>query len=76
MHVLVIDIGWSSVKVFATAQKQFFTIPSGGNLTPQRLIPQILERTAGWKYAVVSIGYPGRVQHGRPGKTPNLDVGG
>ena len=76
MHVLVIDIGGSSVKVFATSQKQFFTIPSGGNLTPQRLIPQILERTAAAKYDVVSIGYPGRVQHGRPVENaPNLGRG-
>lgn len=76
MNVLVIDIGGSSVKVFATAQKKFFTIPSGGRLTPQLLIPQIRDHTAGWKYDVISIGYPGRVQHGRPAENaPNLGRG-
>jgi predicted NBD/HSP70 family sugar kinase len=76
MHVLVIDIGGSSVKVFATWQKQFFTIRSGRSLTPNRLIPQIQQRAANWKYDRVSIGYPGRVEQNRPAENaPNLGRG-
>lgn len=76
MHVLVIDIGGSSVKVFGSGQRCSFTIPSGPDLTPAWLISQIRQGVAGWKFDVVSIGYPGEVKNNAPAEdAPNLGRG-
>jgi polyphosphate glucokinase len=51
-------------------------IPSGPRLTPQEMVRQVLRRIRGWKYDVVSIGYPGPVIHGHPlHDPPNLGEG-
>ena len=66
MNILVIDIGGTNVKVLASGQKTPLKIPSGPDLTPQRMVADVKKATAGWKYDVVSIGYPGPVLRGRP----------
>jgi len=66
MRILVIDIGGTHVKVLATGRKQRIEIPSGPKLTPAKMVSAVRAATVGWKYDVVSIGYPGPVVHGRP----------
>ena len=61
MKILVIDIGGTNVKVLATGQKERRRFPSGPKLTPRRMVAGVKKLVADWKYDVVSIGYPGRV---------------
>jgi predicted NBD/HSP70 family sugar kinase len=65
MNVLVIDIGGSRVKILATGQKQRRVLESGPTMTPQAMVAGVRKLAADWKYAVVSIGYPGKVRHNR-----------
>lgn len=45
-------------------------------MTPQRLLPALKEATLGWKYDVVSVGYPGRVKNNLIQEdAPNLGKG-
>jgi len=76
--ILVIDVGGTHVKALASGQKEHVRIDSGPRLTPAQMAIRILEEVskAGWKYDVVSIGYPGPVVHGRPVSEPhNLGKG-
>jgi polyphosphate glucokinase len=71
MRILVIDVGGTHVKVLATGRKKRLEIPSGPKMTPARMVAAVKAATAGWKYDVVSIGYPGPVVHGRPFSEPH-----
>jgi polyphosphate glucokinase len=76
MKVLVVDVGGTSIKVLATGQGTPRQIPSGPDLTPKEMVSKVRAVTAGWKYDVVSIGYPGFVIRGRPLHEPyNLGRG-
>jgi polyphosphate glucokinase len=71
MRILVIDVGGTNVKVLATGHKKRLEIPSGPEMTPARMVAAVNAATAGWKFDVVSIGYPGPVVHGRPVSEPH-----
>ncbi len=76
MRILVIDVGGTHVKVVATGHKQRVEFPSGPKMTPAKMVASVRAATAGWKYDVVSMGYPGPVAHGRPlGEPHNLGHG-
>ena len=77
MNVLVIDIGGTHIKLLATGQTRGpCKIPSGPDLTPQRLVADVLEATKDWSYEVVSIGFPGPIADGKPVREPkNLGTG-
>lgn len=79
MHILVIDIGGTNAKVWKTDEFDKIKIPSGKELTPQKLVDAIVETTKDtdeWKYDRVSIGYPGDVLNGHPSQEPwNLGNG-
>ncbi len=66
MKVLVIDVGGTHVKVLATGRRKSIKIASGPDLTPAKMVNAVRQATKGWKYDVVSIGYPGAVVHGKP----------
>jgi hypothetical protein len=75
-RVLVIDIGGSNVKLFATGHAGRVKIPSGPQLTPRQLVKGVKEATAGWRYDVITIGYPGAIVRGRISREPiNLGPG-
>lgn len=57
--VLVVDIGGSRVKLFASASGESASFRSGPTLDPDALIDRVHARAAAWEYDVVSIGYPG-----------------
>jgi polyphosphate glucokinase len=63
---LVVDVGGTSVKILATGQNEHRSFPSGPTLTPRRMVSGVKKLAWDWTYAVVSIGYPGPVLHGRP----------
>lgn len=74
--VLVIDIGGSNVKLFATGRAGRVKIPSGPALTPRQMVADVRQATEGWRYDVITIGYPGPVVRGRIAREPvNLGTG-
>ena len=76
MNVLVIDIGGSHVKLCATTCDAPVRWGSRPDLTPDDLVQQVRRRTSGWKYEVISLGYPGRVESAGPVAEPgNLGQG-
>ncbi len=76
MDVLVIDVGGTHVKILATGQDAHREFPSGPILTAKRMVAGVTKLAKGWKYDVVSIGYPGPVLRDRPVSEPqNLAKG-
>src|SRR6266480_2654024 len=76
MHVLVVDVGGTHVKVLATGQNAARELPSGPTLTAEQMVADVKKLTADWKYDAVAIGYPGPVIHNRPLTDPwNLGRG-
>jgi polyphosphate glucokinase len=76
MNILVIDVGGTHVKVLATGQNPHREFDSGPTLTPRQMVAKVQKLVAGWKYDVISIGYPGPVLRGRPISEPwNLGKG-
>ena len=66
LRVLVVDVGGTHVKILATGQRARRKLESGPTLTPEQMVAGVMKLAAGWKYDVVSIGYPGPVLRGRP----------
>jgi polyphosphate glucokinase len=76
MNVLVIDIGGSHVKLFATGAAQSRRFESSDALTAQDLIDRVRAETADWEYDVISVGFPGLIAAGAPAAEPgNLGDG-
>src|SRR2546427_1652430 len=76
MHVLVVDVGGTHVKILATGQNAAREFPSGPTLTAEQMVADVKKLTADWKYDAVAIGYPGPVIHNRPLTDPwNLGRG-
>jgi len=78
MKVLTIDIGGTNVKILASGQgdAEPRRFPSGPQLTPEKMVAHVKKLAADWQYEVVSIGYPGPVDRGRPTADPhNLGKG-
>ncbi len=69
--ILVIDIGGTHVKMLASGRRVPLKLPSGPDLTPRKMVAGVKRLTKGWRYDVVSIGYPGAVLHGRPVAEPH-----
>ena len=76
MKILVIDIGGTNVKLMASDQKEVRRFASGPKLTAGQMVAKVKQRTAGWKYEAVSLGFPGTVRNGMPASEPkNLGPG-
>lgn len=76
MNVLVVDVGGTHVKMFASGQKEHREFPSGPKLTAEEMVSDVKALAKGWKYDVVAIGYPGPVLRDRPVAEPhNLALG-
>ena len=71
MNVLVIDIGGTNVKILATGQDEPRRFPSGPAMTPKQMVAGVKKLARGWKYDVISIGYPGMVVRNRPLAEPH-----
>ena len=75
LKILAIDVGGTHVKVLATGRRKPLEIQSGPKMTAREMVRQVREGTTGWRYSVVSIGYPGPVLHGKPVSEP-ANLGG
>jgi len=73
---LVIDIGGSHVKMLAADQTQPRQFDSHEKLSPHQLVERVKELASGWRYDVISIGFPGKVdKEGPVCEPPNLGHG-
>ena len=61
MNVLVIDIGGTWVKLWASGAEAPRRFDSGADLTPQLMVERVLEQSQDWHYDTIAIGYPGEV---------------
>lgn len=74
--VLSIDIGGSHVKILTSAGGEERRADSGPGLTPQQMIAAVKTLADGLQFDVISMGYPGPVNHNRPLMDPaNLGKG-
>jgi polyphosphate glucokinase len=71
MNILVIDVGGTHVKILASGEKVKREIGSGPTLTARQMVSSVKKLADGWKYDLVSIGYPGPVVHDRPMAEPH-----
>lgn len=65
MNVLVVDVGGNNVKIRASHREDERKLPSGDELTPERMVEQVCEVLDPWSVDVVALGLPGRVKRGR-----------
>jgi polyphosphate glucokinase len=65
MEILVVDIGGSNVKFTTWQKRRMSKFPSGPRITANQVVKRILSVTKNWKYDAVSIGFPGKILHGR-----------
>jgi polyphosphate glucokinase len=75
-RILVVDVGGTSVKVYAEGHTSPVKIPSGPTMTARRMVRTVQAATKGWDYDALSIGFPGPVKDGVPANEPkNLGRG-
>ena len=75
-RVLVVDVGGAHIKIQATGRRASARFVSGPKMSAKAMVAGVLKTVAGWKYDVVSIGYPGAVLRGQPSREPhNLGPG-
>lgn len=76
MKILMIDVGGTNVKLMATGHEGRRKVPSGQQLTPAKMVREVLKATEDWEFEAISLGYPGLVSDGRPARDPfNLGSG-
>jgi len=76
VNVLAVDIGGTNVKILVSGENEPRKFPSGPHLTPREMVTGVKKLAQGWKYEVVSIGYPSMVIHNHPVAEPrNLGRG-
>src|SRR5437868_1936358 len=74
--ILVVDVGGTNVKVKCSDGDEVRKMPSGPELTGERMVSLVKEMTADWSFDAISIGYPGPVLHGKISREPhNLGPG-
>ncbi len=69
-RILAVDIGGTHVKILVHGEREARKFASGPQMTPRRMVRGVRDLARGWRYEVVSIGYPGVVWHGRPFAEP------
>src|SRR6266480_3137758 len=68
-RILVIDIGGTHVKLMISPRDKL-KFNSGPRMGPRQMVTKIKKAVAGWKFDVISIGFPSPVRHGRIVKGP------
>ena len=76
MNVLTIDIGGTHVKILLSGEKEPRKMESGAGFTPSQMVEDVRKLAEGWRYDVVSIGFPAPVHNNIPIAEPfNLGTG-
>jgi polyphosphate glucokinase len=76
MHILVIDVGGNNIKLRHPQRGDTVKVPSGPGLTAAGMKRAVIRAAVGWRYDVVSIGFPGPVKDGHPAREPHNLGGG
>jgi len=76
LKVLVVDVGGSHIKLWATGHRKPIKIPSGPSMTAREMVRDVKKAARNWTYDVVSIGYPGVVLLGKIATEPHNLGGG
>jgi len=71
VNVLVIDVGGTHVKIFASSASGPRRFASGPRLTARKMVSKVKKLTRDLDYERVSIGYPGLVLQNRPVAEPH-----
>lgn len=58
MHILVVDVGGTHVKLKSSQSDEVRRFPSGPDLNPERLVEQVRAQTADWPYERMALGLP------------------
>ncbi len=75
-NVLAIDVGGTNVKFLLSGKRTPIKFPSGHELTPVQMVRGVLAMLGDWTFDVVSVGFPGPVEKGRPKDEPRHLGGG
>lgn len=76
MRVLVVDVGGNHVKILASGEAQPRRMDSGPTLTAAAMVEGVKQLAAGWRYDVVTVGFPGPVVNNTAAAEPcNLGKG-
>src|SRR5205823_12623887 len=67
--VLVVDIGGTHVKLLMSVRDQR-AFASGSRMRPKKMVAKFKKIVSGWKFDVVSIGFPAPVRKGRITRDP------
>src|SRR4029077_19612107 len=60
-----IDIGGTNVKLGVTGQEEGRKVPSGPDLTPQKMVESVKEAIQEWQFDAISVGFPAPVVRGQ-----------
>jgi polyphosphate glucokinase len=71
MNVLAVDVGGTHVKILATGQTEARQFDSGPKLSARQMVRGVQKISGGWKYDVISIGFPGPVLRNVPIAEPH-----
>ncbi|MDQ1472338.1 MAG: polyphosphate glucokinase [Bryobacterales bacterium] len=61
-NILVVDIGGHNIKVADSRHGEAVKLPSGPQMSPERMVADVKAATVGWNPTAISIGYPGIVK--------------
>ncbi len=71
MNIMAVDVGGTHIKIAVSGQGDKREFASGPTLTAEQMVAGVRKLAEGWKYDVVSVGYPGPVLHDRPVAEPH-----
>ena len=71
MRILAVDLGGTHVKILLHGASAERVAPTGPKMTPAKLVRTVRTLARGWRYDVISLGFPGVVLHGRPVMEPH-----
>jgi polyphosphate glucokinase len=70
-NILVIDVGGHNIKVADSNHTEPLKLPSGPQMSPEKMVADVKAATAGWNPTAISIGYPGIVTKARIAAEPH-----
>ncbi len=71
MNILAIDVGGTNVKILATGESEQRRFASGMTMTPEMMVQGVKDLAKGWRYEMISLGYPGVIHDGQVVSEPH-----
>lgn len=73
--VLMLDVGGTNVKIMVSGSDEVRKVPSGPKFTARQMVKEVRAAAKGWKFDVITLGFPGLVEEGKLVREP-LNLGG